>query len=230
MAYIDALFDGSTILNGVEARLVADLQAVRACWASGEAIPLVTVPEDLLVSQFRFDAAVDATLRRNRILPDLREYATVSVGLGPGYIPGQNCHIAIETQWGPSMGDVLLDRPAADRAGGPRALAGVGRERFVSAPVAGQWRTTASIGQAVRANEIVGRVGGLMLFAPIDGHLRGIAHDGVEVVAGQWIVEVDPREQPDVFGLGERPQAIASGVLKALGWGAGRELGLARGQ
>ena len=105
------------------------------------------------------------------------------------------------------MGTVLRDRPAAERAGGPRALAGVGRERFVRAPVAGQWYTTAAIGQAVRANEVVGRVGGLLLLAPIDGHLRGIAHDGVEVVAGQWIVEVDPRDQPDIFGLGERPHA-----------------------
>jgi hypothetical protein len=36
------------------------------------------------------------------------------------------------------------------------------------------------------------------------------------VLAGQRIVEVDPRQSPDIAGLGERPRAIAQGVLEAL--------------
>ncbi|MGJ7512444.1 nitrate reductase associated protein [Variovorax sp. GT1P44] len=49
--------------------------------------------------------------------------------------------------------------------------------------------------------------------------MRGLTHDGVSVAERQKIVEVDPRQPPDVFGLGERPRAIARGVSRALGLG-----------
>jgi hypothetical protein len=69
----------------------------------------------------------------------------------------------------------------------------------------------------VRRGEVIGTLGAHALRAPIDGHLRGLARDGVQVPAGQRLVEVDPRELPEVEGLGERPRAIALGVIEALG-------------
>ena len=47
--------------------------------------------------------------------------------------------------------------------------------------------------------------------------LRGLSHDNVMVTAGRRVAEVDPREPPEVFGLGERPLAVALGVCRALG-------------
>jgi xanthine dehydrogenase accessory factor len=72
------------------------------------------------------------------------------------------------------------------------------------------------VGQPVVAGDIVGRLGERAIHAPITGHLRGLARDGVAVMAGQRIVEVDPRRSPEIAGLGERPRAIAQGVLEAL--------------
>lgn len=115
------------------------------------------------------------------------------------------------------MGQVLQERPAAQRSGGPRALAGIGRERFASAPEAGLWRTNARLGQAVEAGAVVGRLGTHEVIAPIAGQLRGLTHDDVEVRAGARLVEVDPRQPPQIFGLGERPVAVAAGVAIALG-------------
>jgi len=53
--------------------------------------------------------------------------------------------------------------------------------------------------------------------APIAGHLRGLSRDGVQVLSGARLVEVDPRRAPELAGLGERPLAIARGVVEALG-------------
>jgi hypothetical protein len=72
------------------------------------------------------------------------------------------------------------------------------------------------LGDRVVAGEAVGEIAGQVVVAPIDGHLRGVARDGVEVPAGQRLVEVDPREEPQIFGLGERPWAVAEGVARAL--------------
>lgn len=216
MAFTDALFDGHCTLAGVDCRLVADLSAVQALWDVGDAIPMVTLPEDLLTAAMRFDVMVDATMRRHRLPPDQRELTGLFVGLGPGYVPGQNCHVAIESQWGPSLGLVLRDKPTADRSGGPQPLAGVTHERFAIAPCAGIWHTTAALGQAMRAGDAVGTLGDHKISAPITGHLRGLSRDGVEVLSGQRLLEIDPRPEPELMGLGERPLAIALGVAQAL--------------
>ncbi len=217
MAYTNALFDGAEELEGITGRLVADLPGVLACWNAGRDIPIVTIPEDDLLREIRFDVVVEATMRRHRIPSDIRSYATTTVGLGPGFTPGVNCHVAIETQWGPEMGTVIRDHATAALGGGPKPLDGVGRERFVSAPASGRWRSTASIGQVVKAGDVVGRIGDCIVRAPLDGRLRGVSHDDVEVRMGHKLLEVDPRSSPDIEGLGERPLAIARGVLLALG-------------
>jgi xanthine dehydrogenase accessory factor len=216
MAFTDALFDGCAVLEGVEARCLPDAESVVACWSQGGALPVVTLPEDQLLAALHFDVLIDATMRRNHEPADLRALAPLAIGIGPGYEPGRNCHVAIETQWGAAMGQVLRDVPAAPRSGGPRALDGVTRGRFAISPCAGVWRTRAILGQAVRAREVIGELAGHNVCAPIDGTLRGLARDGVQVMAGQRLVEVDPRAEPQVRGLGERPLAIARGVVAVL--------------
>jgi xanthine dehydrogenase accessory factor len=218
MAFTDALFEGSAILEGVKARCVADAGEMLACWREGSCIPMITLPESLLLAEVRFEACVEATMRRYDEPPDIRHMAALAIGLGPGYRPGMNCHVAVETQWGSRMGQVLREQPSAPRRGGPRALAGITRERFAVAPEPGIWRTQARLGQKVEAGAVVGRLGAHEILAPIGGQLRGLTHDDVEVRAGARLVEVDPRQSPQIFGLGERPVAVATGVVCALGF------------
>jgi xanthine dehydrogenase accessory factor len=218
-AYTDALFGGSATLDGVTARRVDDVAGVLACWSDGRSIPIAVMPEPALIEALRPEVLVEATMRRNRTPTDLRGLAPLTVGLGPGFAIGVNCHVAIETQWGERMGLVLREGATAPLAGGPKPLDGITRERFVTAPVAGTWHCEATIGARVRAMQVLGRLAGQPIRAPIDGVLRGITHDGVEVRAGQKIIEVDPRDPPQVFGLGERPAAIARGVAAAIGLG-----------
>lgn len=228
MAFTDALFDGSAVLEGVEARCQHDADGVLACWACGEALPMATMPEGELLATLAFDVLIDATMRRNHEPADLRLLAPLGIGVGPGYEPGRNCHVAIETQWGAAMGRVLRDQPAAPRAGGPRALQGVTRERFAIAPASGTWMTQARLGQPVRAGDIIGELAGHEVCAPIGGTLRGLARDGVPVMAGQRLVEVDPRAEPQIHGLGERPLAVAQGVLAVLEAGGVAHTGAGR--
>lgn len=216
MAFTDALFEGVARLDGFAARFCGSLSDIDECWESGDAIPICVQPEELLLREQGFDVLVDASMRRDPVRPDRRPWVACAIGLGPGYVPGRNCHVAVETQWGTEMGRVLADRATADRSGGPHELDGVGRERFVPAPASGIWETDAAIGQQVRAGEPIGRIGGEVVLAPLDGHLRGLSRNGVDVTLGQRIVEVDPRNRPQLFGRGERPAAIAGGVLQAI--------------
>lgn len=217
MAFTDAIYDGEASLAGVRARHVADMAAVEACWQEAEAVPVVVLPEPQILATRQFDVLIEATMRRYQMPPDARALAPLVIGLGPGYVPGENCHLAIETQWGELMGSVLRDAPAADRAGGPRPLDGIARERFAIAPCSGVWRTEAVLGQRVAAGDLLGQLEQAEIRAPISGHVRGLTRAGIAVQAGQRLLEVDPRAEPQIFGLGERPQAIARGVVEALG-------------
>jgi xanthine dehydrogenase accessory factor len=64
---------------------------------------------------------------------------------------------------------------------------------------------------------VVGRLGAHDVRAPLTGFLRGLVQDGIAVLSGAKIVEVDPRGDPaGVKGVGERPKRIADGVRRAI--------------
>jgi xanthine dehydrogenase accessory factor len=222
MAFADAVFDGSCVLDGVTARRV-ELAALPAAVGDGRFVA-VTIDElaDVLEA-LEVDVLVDARMRKRERPERQIGLAPLTIGLGPNVVAGETTDIAIETQWGESLGEVL--RAGATRAlgGEPRSFDGVGRERFVYAPVEGVLRTSASIAQRVRAGEVVATIGESELAAPLDGILRGLTHDGVPVARGAKVVEVDPRgDVSKVVGLGERPRRIGEGVLRAI---SERELG-----
>jgi xanthine dehydrogenase accessory factor len=93
----------------------------------------------------------------------------------------------------------------------------VGRARFVYAPVAGRFDTSARIGDRVEENALVATIAGFAIRAPIASVIRGLTRSGVEVAPRTKVIEVDPRDNlAGAFGLGERPRRIAAGVLRAL--------------
>lgn len=154
---------------------------------------------------------------RKRATPeDHRSLAAIVVGLGPGFTVGENCTLAIETAWGDELGHVVPAGATKALAGEPRQLGGSGRERFVYAIADGRWATRHGIGALVAAGEPVGELDSRPIYAPMPGTIRGLSHDGVRVTHGQKILEIDPREGSNAFGLGERPRAIARGVSTAL--------------
>ena len=69
----------------------------------------------------------------------------------------------------------------------------------------------------ISAGQEVARLDEIPLYAPIDGMLRGLTHDGVPVAQKTKIIEVDPRgQQAQISGIPERPRRIAAGVLLAI--------------
>jgi hypothetical protein len=71
--------------------------------------------------------------------------------------------------------------------------------------------------QPVVGGEVIARIDGKALTAPLSGVLRGPTHDGVRVAAGTRVIEIDPRGDPAlVRGIGERPARMADGVLRAI--------------
>lgn len=216
MAFVDALFAGKAMLDGVVAQHAADMDALLEIAALDDHIPVCSRPLQEIFEHFEPDVLVDARMRKRATIEDQRSLAHTIIGLGPGFDTSRNCTIAIETARGDSLGKVIRNGPTATYSGEPHPLAGVGRERFVYAALGGVWHTSHQIGQTVVQGQQVGFIGDLPVQAPLNGALRGLTHDGVEVATRQKILEVDPRPDAVVTGQGERPCAIAQGVLHAL--------------
>lgn len=219
MAFADAWFDGTATLDGVVAQWVPRLDDLAGQLPTVEGVLCISAEPSVAAAALQPDAIVDARMRKRSVPENLRAHAARVVGLGPGFEPGCNCSVAIETAWGDHLGQVLHDRPASALGGEPRPIQGMGRERLVYASFDGLWQTTSHIRDRVDKQQIVGVLDGMPVHAPCAGYLRGLTHDGVTVRRGQKIIEVDPRQEPDTHGLGARPAAIARGVASALGVG-----------
>lgn len=213
-SFADSAFDGAATLAGVTARLIEDPLLWKQQAQPG-IVALTLCPLNAFAATFEPSVQIDARMRKRASPADQRGRAPLVIGLGPNFRAGGNVDLAVETAYGDALGKVIENGPTSAFAGEPKPIGGYGRERYVYAPVAGTFRTSHRIGQAVAEGEIVARIDELPIAAPKPGLLRGLVRDGVRVAQGAKSVEVVP-EGVQVFGVGTRPAAIAAGVIAAL--------------
>jgi xanthine dehydrogenase accessory factor len=215
MAFVDAVFDGHAVLEELTARRIDDPVALLQALAAGQIVVHVGAIDALLAAA-AWDVLVDARLRKRAVPEDQRGRARLMIGLGPNFVAGTNCHVAIETGWD-NLGAIVNEGATAPLRGEPSAILGRRRDRLVYAPVAGLLTTGHAIGDLVAAGDMVAQVGGTPLTAPLDGALRGLTRSGVSVTAGTKVIEIDPRGRDGTWsGLGERPRRIGEAVLQVI--------------
>ncbi len=225
MAFHDALFGDPAEVDGYMAVCVERvIDARRESLMNGRIVVTALELCDLLVMG-SIGVLVDARMQKRLITPDFRNLAQLTIGLGPGFIAGGNCDVAIET-W-PGRAGTIVQRGATMEADGvARKLGQAGEERFVYSASAGRWRTALSVGQRIFKGFPLGHLGTSILAAPIDGVLRGIARDDTVVPEGVKLIEIDPRgRQAQWLGADARARAIAKATLEAVRGRAARGSG-----
>lgn len=216
MSFTDAVFDGSTMLDGIEAQLVKRLYLLRGLLASHAVILVWTKDFYELKDTLRPQIVVDARMRKHAQPENQRGLAPLVIGLGPNFIAGETVHLAIETGWD-SLGKIVMRGETKPLEGEPREIEGHARDRYVYAPCAGVFSTSSEIGDIVQKDQEVAKITSTPLFAPIAGILRGVTHNNVFVSQKTKVIEVDPRiEAAQISGIGKRPAKIAEGVLIAI--------------
>ncbi|UCG60833.1 MAG: EF2563 family selenium-dependent molybdenum hydroxylase system protein [Candidatus Zixiibacteriota bacterium] len=161
-------------------------------------------------------AVVDGRMLKENIDSSL-DLAPIVIGLGPGFIAGQNCHAAIETNRGRELGKVFLEgHPQAD-TGAPSEINGVGARRVLRSPAKGVFTAKCRIADIVKAGQIIGEIAGIPISAQIDGMVRGLIHDGLTVTTDQKIGDIDPRPVRELcYRISDKADTIGRGVLEAL--------------
>ncbi len=121
MAFTDAIFDGSAVLDGVVGRRVGvdelpgrvDLATIQVVIAGFEDVLAAVAPAVL----------VDARMRKRAIPEPQRGLAPLTIGLGPNFVAGETTDLVVETRWGERLGTIITDGwwpPSTGRTLSPR--------------------------------------------------------------------------------------------------------------
>lgn len=141
----------------------------------------------------------------------------VVIGLGPGFVVGRDAHYVLESNRGPTLGQVITEGGAQQHTGVPGEVQGLREERILRSPVAGQVVRVGELGAFVEAGEVVARVAGQPVLSPLSGMVRGLKLTGVEVGAGHKIGDVDPRRDLALLSqMTDKALALGQAAVEAL--------------
>ncbi len=211
VAFSEAVYEGSQIVEGVVARLVEAGQL--ELWKDADAIPVVVDPDAILLSRFRFPVVVDARMLKTHPKP-IPVSVPLHIGLGPGFRAGRDCHVVIETHRSHTLGRVFREGTTQSDSGQPEG----DPRRVLRAPIGGILESKKQIGEQCDEGEIVAVINETHpVLSPFRGVLRGLIRDGMHVTKGLKIGDVDARNDPRAcFLVSDKSLAIGGGVLEAI--------------
>ena len=215
VSFSEAIRLGACEVEGIRAVRARSVEKARGIAASGE-VAVIVDPEGTSAAELSPDVLVDAILAKRNLgtTPDM---APVVIGVGPGFTAGRDCHAVVETKRGHYLGQVLYEGSPAPNTGIPGVIAGHSADRVLRAPADGVFEPRLSIGDVVRAGQVAAVVSGVPMTCTIDGVLRGLLQEGVEVTCGMKSGDIDPRCAPGHCNTcSDKARAIGGGVLEAL--------------
>ncbi len=215
VSFAQAVYDGETQIEGVKGKLIAEPSEMSTYWKKG-IIPVIVDPALYLLEEYQPLVIVDARMRKRYVDLPL-DMAEMVVGLGPGFVVGENCHAAVETNRGHFLGRVYWEgSPEAD-TGIPGKVESYTKERVLRAPAEGDVIAHAKIGDAVKKGDAILSIDGVRVPAPFDGVVRGLIQESIRVRKGMKVGDVDPRlETFRCWTVSEKSLAIGGGVLEAI--------------
>lgn len=218
VSFGEAMYRGEFSVEGITAQRTEQVSCLPSILEQGK-IPVMHFSVETLLANLAPESptvVIDARMRKKPPEFD-RNLATLVVGLGPGFVAGENCHAVIETQRGHMLGRVLWRGEALNDTGIPDRVNQFDYERVLRSPVDGIFEAFADIGDYLKPGQLVARVASEGVFAPFTGVLRGMLHAGLHVHKNMKIGDVDPRNDPRYVTLvSDKSLAIGGAVLETI--------------
>jgi xanthine dehydrogenase accessory factor len=218
VCFSEAVYDTQCAVEGITARLVKDptdtLKILQVL--SKGFIPVLIDPQGESIPALHPTVVVDARMLKSEV-ELIQTRINLIIGLGPGFTAGKNCHAAIETNRGHTLGRVYWDgAPLAD-TGIPDVVGSQREQRVLRAPQDGLFHPQANIGEHLEAGQVVALVNDQPITAPFSGVLRGILREGITVHQNLKVGDLDPRDDPRYCTLiSDKALAIGGAVLEAI--------------
>jgi xanthine dehydrogenase accessory factor len=215
VCFCEALIDGQTEVEGVEAVKAEKPEEIQQAWHQGK-IPVLADPGWSTIEQIKPDVVVDATMAKCNLGTRLRD-APLVIGLAPGFVAGGDVHMVIETNRGHNLGRIISSGAAEPDTGVPGDVAGYKDERVLRAPAEGTFYATGHIGDLVKCGDLIGHTDEHEIRATIDGKIRGLIRSGIHVTKELKIGDIDPRGAAvSCETISDKSLAVARAVLEAI--------------
>ncbi|MEE9190661.1 MAG: selenium-dependent molybdenum cofactor biosynthesis protein YqeB [Candidatus Neomarinimicrobiota bacterium] len=215
VAFSDAVFGESVKeVEGIPSKLTI-LNDHKRVMDNG-AIPIV-VDQKGIIDAVIPDIIVDARMLKIKVKSMIHD-ARLTVGLGPGFTSGENCHAVIENSRGHSLGKIIWDGSAISDTGIPGKLGGETVRRVIRAVSSGRIEWDIDFGEKVVAGQSLGLINGQnKVISSVSGIVRGLISQKIPVTKNLKIADIDPRGSAVNFHeISDKARCIARGVMESI--------------
>ena len=214
VSFAQAVFEGQTCVENVCARLVSIEDIEKAL--SEDVVPVLIDPCGDSIRILHPAVLIDAIIAK-RNLGTTRGTAAFTVALGPGFVAGEDVDCVVETARGHNLARLIYSGSAAPNTGIPGNIEGFTSERVIHSPCSGTFHAVRKIGDIVAKGDVIAKVGDMPVPASIDGMIRGLLHDGLDVPGHFKIADIDPRgSRADYLTCSDKARALGGAVLEAV--------------
>lgn len=215
VAFSQAIFDNEITIEGIKGIKVNNINEVYKEINKGN-IPIIIDEKAEIIKELKPDVVVDAIIAKRNLGTSIDD-APIVIGVGPGFEAKVDCHLVVETKRGHYLGKVIEEGSAIPNTGVPGDIGGYTKERIIRATSSGKIKPVAEIGDFVKKGDIVAYIDGVEVLAQIDGIVRGMLQEGIEVFEGMKSGDIDPRcEKDHCFTISDKARSIGGGVLEAI--------------
>ena len=225
VSFAQAIFDKTMEVEGVLSERVNKVDECNRVWEEDK-IPLLVDPPLECLPKISPGALIEATVTKKNTGVN-KHKAPLVMALGPGYRAGEDAradvHAVVETARGHDLGKAIYSGEALPNTGIPGEIEGFTDERLLKATSSGIFHAMCSIGDKVKAGDVVAYIGSKPVKANLNGMIRGLLYRGLYVKEGMKVGDIDPRaERKHCFTVSDKARAIAGGVLEVLlSWSRG---------
>jgi xanthine dehydrogenase accessory factor len=214
VAFAEAVYENQVTIENITGRCVLDPgDAFRILnIISKNQVPVLVDPACTSAMSLQPSVIIDSRMIKQE--PEQIGYSpSLYIGLGPGFIAGQNCQAVIETRRGHTLGRVNWKGATEPDTGHPEG----DPRRVLRSPAGGILLAHTTIGQILEQGEQIAEVAGKPILAPFHGVLRGLLHPGLHVAEGWKIGDLDNRADPALCSMvSDKSLAVGGGVLEAI--------------
>lgn len=225
VAFSQAAFDNEIAIEGIKGIKVNNINEIYEEIREGN-IPIIIDEKAEVIKELRPDVVVDAIIAKKNLGTSIED-APIVIGVGPGFEAKVDCHLVVETKRGHYLGKVIEEGSAIPNTGVPGNIGGYTKERIIRASSNGKIKPVVAIGDFVKKGDIVAYIDGIEVLAEIDGIVRGMLQEGIEVFKGMKSGDIDPRcEKDHCFTISDKARSIGGGVLEAIMYMSNNNLNL----
>lgn len=215
VSFATAILENEAVVEDIKAVKVNDVEGIYKAWQANN-IAIMVDAECKILNKIKADVLVDAILAKKN-LGTYREMAAITIAAGPGFNAGEDVDVVIETHRGHNLARLIFNGYAQEDTGVPGLIIGFGKERLIKSPINGKINNILEIGAQVSKGQIIAYVGNEPVFATLDGVLRGLITNNLEVRKGLKIGDIDPRAIKEYcYTISEKARAVGGGVLEAI--------------